>query len=337
MITPSIRTKQQGVAIIMAMLIVALATSVAAFAAWQQNIWIRQSESLTKQAQALAVSRAALYFGRWTLNTDLQNSSPPNVDDLKEDWASKFAFTEEIEGGSVSSKNIVDQQGLFNINNLAATNLQERALQLQWFNALLAALSLPADLADAVQDFVDEDDQGPKEDLTYLGKTEPYRTANQPIYGIDELYRVEGFTNEVMETLRPFITAIPVRTPTAPGASGPTFPITAININTAPVEILRAVFGSQAGGQIETLRNTTEFTDFGDFQSRTASFLPQSNPPNPATYPWLATNINVKSEYFLVSTLSQFGNTKNGFEALVHRPDPPTGWPKIIWQKQILD
>jgi general secretion pathway protein K len=332
---PMKRANQRGVAIIMAMLIVALATSVAAYAAWQQNLWIRQSESISTQAQALAVSRAAIYLGSLALNTDLQNSNPPNVDRLDEDWATKQLMT-PVEGGSVSGK-IVDQQGLFNVNNLAATNPQERAIQLQWFNALLAALSLPTELADAVQDFVDEDSQGPKEDLAYLGKTEPYRTANQPIYGIDELYRVEGFTNEVMETLRPFITAIPVRTATAPGASGPTFPITAININTAQAEILRAVFGSQAGGQIETLRNTAPFTDFGDFQSRTAGFLPVPNPPNPATYPWLATNINVKSDYFLVSTLSQFGNTKNGFAALVHRPNPAIGWPTIIWQKQILD
>ncbi len=332
---PIIRTKQKGVAIIMAMLIVALATSVAAYAAWQQNLWIRQSESLTTQAQALAVSRAAIYLGSLALNTDLQTSDPPNVDSLKEKWATEPLST-PVEGGSVGGK-IVDQQGLFNVNNLAATNLQERAVQLQWFNALLAALSLPAELADAVQDFVDEDSQGPKEDLTYLGKSEPYRTANQPIYGIDELYRVEGFTNEVMETLRPFITAIPVRTATAPGASGPTVPITAININTARVEILRAVFGSQAGGQIDTLRNTTAFTDFGNFQSRTASFLPVPTPPNPATYPWLANNVDVKSDYFLVSVLSQFGNTKNGFAALVHRLNPANGWPTIVWQKQILD
>ena len=35
------RASQRGVAIVMAMLIVALATSVAAYAAWQQNLWIR--------------------------------------------------------------------------------------------------------------------------------------------------------------------------------------------------------------------------------------------------------------------------------------------------------
>ena len=164
MINPGDQGNQRGVAILMAMLIVALATSVAAYAAWQQNLWIRQSESLSTQAQALAVSRAALYFARLALISDLQNSNPKDVDHLNEDWA-KFALTTPVEGGSVSGK-IVDQQGLFNVNNLAATNPVERALQLQWFNALLAALDLPAGLADALQDYVDADDQGPKEDCS---------------------------------------------------------------------------------------------------------------------------------------------------------------------------
>lgn len=330
-----LRTGQRGVAIIMAMLIVALATSVAAYAAWQQNLWIRQSESLSTQAQALAMSRAALYFGRLALTTDLQNSNPANVDHLDEPWA-KFALTTPVEGGNVSGK-IVDQQGLFNINNLAATNAQERALQLQWFTSLLGALSLPTDLAEAIQDFVDDDSQGPKEDLAYLGKSEPYRTANRPIYGIDELYRVEGVDEKVLEKLRPLITAIPITMPPAAGASTPTLPITAINVNTAPREILDAVFGSSPAGQIVTLREAAPFNDFADFQSRTGSVLPQPNPQNPNAFPWNATNISAKSDYFLLAALSQFGNTKSGFVALVMRTNAPGTWPSTIWQKQILD
>lgn len=335
MINPGDQGNQRGVAILMAMLIVALATSVAAYAAWQQNLWIRQSESLSTQAQALAVSRAALYFARLALISDLQNSNPKDVDHLNEDWA-KFALTTPVEGGSVSGK-IVDQQGLFNVNNLAATNPVERALQLQWFNALLAALDLPAGLADALQDYVDADDQGPKEDLAYLGKSEPYRTANRPIYGIDELNRVEGFDDKVMEKLRPLITAIPVIKPPAAGTSTPTVEITPINVNTAPRQILDAVFGSSAGSQIEKLRDTTPFKDFSDFEAQTANLLAPPDPQKPNQHPWATTNVSVKSEYFLVAALSQFGNMKTGFVALVNRVSTPNTWPIIVWQKQILD
>lgn len=335
MTSPTIRTKQSGVAIIMAMLIVALATSVAAYAAWQQNLWIRQSESLTTQAQALAVSRAALYFGRLALLKDLQDSNPADVDDLKEPWA-KFALTTPVEGGSVSGK-IIDQQGLFNINNLAATNPLERALQLQWFTALLAPLDVPTGLAEAIQDFVDADDQGAKEDLAYLGKSEPYRTANRPIYGIDELYRVEGFDEKVMGKLKPFITAIPVVKPPAAGASISTNEITPINVNTAPREILDAVFGTTPASEIVKLRDKKSFMDFADFEAQTTSILPPPDPQKPNVHPWAKTNIAANSDYFLLVALSQFGNTKSGLLALVQRVNTPNAWPITIWQKQILD
>ena len=328
------RASQRGVAIVMAMLIVALATSVAAYAAWQQNLWIRQSENLGTQAQALAVSRAALYFGRLVLIEDLKNQNTAGNDHLDEAWA-KYQLVTPVEGGSVSGK-IEDQQGLFNINNLGATHLNERALQLKWFTALLAALDLPAALAVALEDYVDADNQGPMEDLAYLGKPEPYRTANQPVQSVDELNRVEGFDEKVMAKLKPFIAAIPEITPPAQGALAPTIPVTPLNVNTAPVEVLDAVFGKGNGAQIETLRKKAPFKNFTEFQTQAAGFLPQPNAQNPMAFPWNTTNVDVKSHYFFVAAVSQFGNTKNGLVALVHRVNA-TDWPIVVWQKQTLD
>ncbi len=325
---------QRGVAIVMAMLIVALATSVAAYAAWQQNLWLRQSENLGAQAQALAVSRAALYFGRLVLLEDLKNQSTAGNDHLDEAWA-KYRLVTPVEGGSVSGK-IEDRQGLFNVNNLAATDPIERAHQLKWFTALLGALDVPPALAVTLQDYVDDDTQGPMEDLAYLSKPEPYRTANQPLQSIDELNRIEGFDEKVIEKLKPFITAIPVITPPAQGASGATFPVTPLNVNTAPEQVLDAVFGSGNGAKIENLRKTAPFKTFNDFETQTASFLPPVNPQDPNAHPWTATNVDVKSYYFFVTAVSQFGNAKNGLVALVHRLNA-TDWPPIVWQKQTLD
>ena len=328
------RASQRGVAIVMAMLIVALATSVAAYAAWQQNLWVRQSENLGAQAQALAVSRAALYFGRLVLLEDLKDQTTAGKDDLGEDWA-KYQLVTPVEGGSVSGK-IEDQQGLFNVNNLGATDPTERALQLYWFTALLAALDLPTALAVALEDYVDADNQGPMEDLAYLGKPEPYRTANQPVQSVDELNRVEGFDEKVMAKLKPFIAAIPEITPPAQGALAPTIPVTPLNVNTAPVEVLDAVFGKGNGAQIETLRKKAPFKDFIEFQTQAAGFLPPPNPQDPTAHPWNTTNVDMKSHYFFVAAVSQFGNTKNGLVALVHRVNA-TEWPIVVWQKQTLD
>ncbi len=318
----------------MAMLIVALATSVAAYAAWQQNMWIRQSENLDNQAQALAVSRAALYFGRLVLVEDLKNSETATHDHLQENWA-KYALVTPVEGGSVSG-GIADQQGLFNVNNLAATDPLQQSFQMKWFTELLTALDLPTSLADALRDYVDLDDQGPMEDLTYLGKPEPYRTANQPMQSLDELNRIQGFDEDVIKKLKPFITAIRVVTPPAQGTSTPTIPITLLNVNTAPKEVLDAVFGAQSGQQILTLRNKTPFKEFADFESQTSAFLPPVDPNDPTIHPWSATNIDVKSNYFLVAAVSEFGSTRTGLVALIRRIDA-SNWPIIVWQKQTLD
>lgn len=324
---------QRGVAIIMAMLVVALATSVAAYAAWQQNLWVRQSENLGNQAQALAVSRAALYFGRLVLVEDLKNPNTASHDHLGESWA-KYALITPVEGGSVSGK-ILDQQGLFNVNNLAATDPLQQSFQLKWFTELLKLLDLPPSLAEALQDYIDLDEQGPFEDLTYLGKPEPYRTANQPLQSLDELNRIQGFDDAVIKKLKPFITAIPVVKAPAQGASAPTIPITLLNVNTAPKEVLNAVFGAQAGDQIRTLRDKAPFKVLDEFFTRIDT-LPKVDPNNPVARPWSATNIDVKSNYFLVSAVSQFGATQTGLLALILRTDAST-WPAIVWQKQTLD
>ncbi len=328
--------RQRGVAIVMAMLIVALATSVAAYAAWQQNLWMRQSMNLGDQAQSLVVSRAALKLGSLALIEDLKNADTSQNDHLGEPWAKYNLVTPVDRGGSVSGK-ITDSQGLFNVNNLAATDPVQRGYQLLWFTAILGKLDLPSELAEALQDYVDEDTQGPKEDLNYLGKSEPYRTANQPLQNIDELGRVEGFDDKVIEKLRAFITAIPEFSPPAPGTSAPpNIPVTPLNVNTAPKEVLEAVFGAAAGPAIEKLRDDSPFKDDADFEARTNTLLPAVNPQNPADHPWSPVNIGVKSHYFLIAAISQFGSTKNGLVALVHRTNP-TSWPAIVWQKQIFE
>ena len=52
--------RQQGVAIIMVLLIVAIATSLAAYMAMQQNLWQRQVESQFERAQARQLGTAGL-------------------------------------------------------------------------------------------------------------------------------------------------------------------------------------------------------------------------------------------------------------------------------------
>jgi general secretion pathway protein K len=257
---------QRGVAIILAVLIVALAASAAAFAAWQQGLWIRQTENRVNQAQAMAVVRAAIDFGRAVLARDASNQASAAVDHLDEDWA-KYSLAVPVEGGSVQGK-ITDQQSLYNINNLLTIDPNGEI-----FKRLLKSLDLKPELADYARDWVDQDDQPQfpgAEDLDYLNaKPEPYRAANQPIVDVDELYYVKGFDAEVMKKLRPFICALPIG-----GAP------TSINVNTAPKEVLAAVFESASIGQqiLEMREQNGPFKNENNWNTRTQSLFPDRPP-----------------------------------------------------------
>jgi general secretion pathway protein K len=368
---PRFRQQQRGVAIIMAILIVALAVSVASYAAWQQNLWIRQTENLDRQAQALAVARAGINFGRAVLAEDAKDDVRKGTgDSLDENWA-KYGLTVPVEGGSVAGK-IQDQQGLYNLNNLAVTNPVELKFQREVFQRLLTHLDLPSALVDSVADWVDEDSDGPKEDLAYLGKPEPYRTANQFMVDIEELYRLEGFTDENIKKLRPFVTAIPAhRQQQPPGQSVQVEP-TPINVNTAPKEVLDALFEGK-GEELMKLREKTAFKNQDDFGQRTQNILnlgaqpaqgaqgqsgepaapdqPNTGTPAPGrqqaqqqtgdgqphAFPLtFGKEYGVKSEFFLVAATGYFGRAQVGLAALVRRINGPKPT-QIIWQKQVTN
>jgi len=104
--------------------------------------------------------------------------------------------------------------------------------ELERFSRLLGALKLPTNLGNAVVDWLDTDieTRSPDgaEDDYYIGLTPPYRTGNTLMFSPEELRMVKGFNADgIYDKLAPFITALPV--------------VTAININTAPIEVLESL------------------------------------------------------------------------------------------------
>ena len=99
---------------------------------------------------------------------------------------------------------------------------------------LLAQVDLSPDLADAVVDWIDGDDDlsgtSGAESAYYLSLPRPYRAANAPMVQVDELYRVRGFDSAAVARLRPYVTALRERT--------------AINVNTASDTVIAAALGT---------------------------------------------------------------------------------------------
>ena len=302
--------RERGVALITVILIVALAASMAAFMAWQQQIWVRQVENLRDQAQAQAVARSAIDWARAVLAEDARNNK---VDHLGEKWATVLALL-PVENGRVTGS-VADQQGLFNLSNLVR-NGKSSVADLAVFRRLLELLGLPADSANAAVDWVDADSDttypGGAEDIDYLAMDPSYRAANQIMIEVGNLYRVKGFSPEMVERLRPFVTALPEPTP--------------VNVNTAPAEVLAALFQDLSMADAKALveaRKSGYFQDQADFRAH----LPATKVGQIRD-----TDFSVNSRYFMATSSASFGRAQSGYKALLARQGGEN-WPVVVWKK----
>ena len=291
----------------LAMGVVALAAMAATAIMVTQSTWSRRSELASDHVQAQLIIKAGADWARAVLSDDRRTSS---VDHLGEPWALRLPPM-PIDNGKLAGY-LEDQQGAFNLNNLV-TDGKVNLTQLARFQRLLAILELPAELADALADWLDADGEpqprGGAEDSYYLGLERPYLAANRPLIDVAELALVRGFDANVLARLRPFTTALPR--------------ITAVNVNTAPPEVLAAIVEGldlDAARTLVAKRERVYFRDNADFLSRL---------PNGATVP--IDGIAVNSAYFMATLRVTIGAAEARGTALLARAD--TNWPAIVWRK----
>jgi general secretion pathway protein K len=302
------RTRQHGVAIVLAMGVVALAAMAATAMMITQSTWSRDSELTADHVQAQALIQAGVDWARAILAADRRANS---VDYLGEPWALRLPPM-PVENGELAGY-IEDQQGLFNLNNLV-TGGKVNLAQLAHFQRLLSVLGLPPALAGAVVDWIDADNepqpQGGAEDETYLAMQPPYLAANQPLNDVAELALVRGFDDVVRARLRPFVTALPG--------------FTAVNANTASPEVLAAVIdglGLDRARDLVAQRDRAYFRDTTDFQNRL-----------PRDIVAASGDISVSSNYFMATMRVTIGGAQARGVALLARGS--TGaWPAIVWRK----
>lgn len=301
------RRPQLGAAVIVAMLIMALAAAAAAALLQQQDLALRQLATARDYEQATWVLKGGAQWARSVLAQDRRISA---VDHAAELWASGLPPT-EIEQGTVGGE-IVDQQGLFNINNLARDGTAS-AQDLDTFRRLLSTLGLKSDLAEAVADWIDKDGDplpGGAEDDYYLRLPTPYRAANQPVVELGELLRVRGVDEAMLARLRDFTTALPERT--------------TVNVNAASPELLSAVVPGLSLGEARVLaasRTSKPFASLKDFQDR----LPRRD------LKWIEGTLSVGSGYFAVRGRAIVGKADVQMEALMRRQGATL--PLVVWQR----
>jgi general secretion pathway protein K len=272
--------QQRGVALLIALLIMAIVTVIAVTAANRQQTDIYRTAYGLNQQQAQHYVTGAELWAKQILWRDRQANT---VDHLQEAWAMQLPPT-MVEGGYLSGY-LVDLQGRFNINNLMPKEGQDNALAKERFQRLLAQLDLSEYLLDAIIDWLDADQNvtlhGGAEDNTYLLKNPPYRAANQRLFSVSELRLIHGFTVEMVEKLQPYVTALP--------------DVTAININTASEEILMTLSPTLEREKIKQLiieRERRFFPSVTEFLQHSAFAGMELNPDQ----------LTVQSNFFLLQS-----------------------------------
>ena len=312
--------RQRGTAIITALLVVLLATSIASFLLVQQSRALTRTARATERAQATLFARPMLQWARAALFEFQKNNQSV---DLTQRWAQPIAAA-PIEG-AVASGFFRDESGRFNVNSMVNDDGKKSDADILIFKRLLENLGLNPDLAAALADWIDRDDEtgfpGGAEDSAYLALPQPYRAANQRIVQIEELYSVRGFDGATVKKLKPFITALPSKTK--------------ININTAPEEVLAAVLptlGRTAMGELLSRRIARPFTSTDGENGIQAYF---KNVPTETGVSMLSVNSGYFSVALGVSTGGVVVRQSALLQSVASNTSPPKSiaWPRIIWIK----
>ena len=302
-----VSTSQRGVAVVLAMGVVALAAIAAAAMLASQSIWSRHAELSAEHVQAQALVRAGVDWARAVLSDDRRASG---VDHLGEPWALRLPPV-PVDNGELVGQ-IDDQQGAFNLNNLVR-NGKVSPPHVEQFRRLLQILGLPDALAASLVDWLDADSepqpQDGAEDGYYRALQPPYLAANRALTEVAELALVRGFDQAARARLRPFVSALPR--------------FTAVNANTASPEVLAAVvegLGLDGARALVAQRERAYFRNFSDFFNQL-----------PAGLMVPTEGITASSDYFLVSVRVSIGGAQARGTALLARGQ--AGWPAVVWRK----
>ncbi len=316
------RRRQQGVAIITALLIVTIATTVSITIGTHLQLDIRRTSNMVAKDQANFYLLAAEEWTQRILREDKKNN---NIDGLSEPWAIELPPL-PVAGGSIQGK-LTDLHRCININSLVST---EEGIDTNTGEAIGSAINpstqaridqlfrnqgIDNKLIQGIFDWIDNDlntsSPDGAEDGYYLNLEKPYHTANTPLQSITELRLIKGFEKsetyfKVKEHLCAFI-------PIAGRVS--------ININTASAEVLKSLSSKMTAALVKSIiekrdealfKDVDEFTSFADL----------------ATIIKDTAQLSTSSDYFLLRTQAVIGQANKVMYSIIYRDD--TGKTEVI-------
>lgn len=287
---PALPRRQRGVAIVTALLVVVLSAVLVSGVVWRVYKNGRSVMHESSRIQARQVMRSAIEWASVILREDARVSA---TDTLAEPWAVPLADTRldeslrpQVTGADRStsarlSGQIEDAQSRFNLYNLGMDNAVAPR-EIRAFRRLCNATGLDAQRCDTVIQTA-------------------RKRHNAVVRQWTDLRNEGGIDDTAIETLKPYVVWLPT--------------LTRVNANTAPAEVLYAVLqGIDFSGaqQLVITRDRAAFKDEADVRSRMASSSPGGADMS---------QIDVKSQYFLVKGSVQVQESRLRAEALIQRQD----------------
>ena len=281
------------------MLVTSLVSLIALNLAARQQFDLRRTSNILDYDQCLLYS---LGMEAWAGQILIRDAKQSAVDHLAEIWAMRIPAL-PVDGGELIGE-LVDQQGLYNINNLLNGAMID-PVELQRFQRLLTFLQLPIELTNAIADWIDPDQElrfpDGAEDQEYLLMQPPYRAANASLRSVSELRLIKGITPEIYRRIAPFVTALPERTP--------------VNVNTAPPLVILVLAPDLQLRDAEALIEGRGSEGYRDLQ-RFSSQAPLAGRNTELTQ---GAGISVASRWFLAHGRANIGRLSVEFYSLLLR------------------
>ena len=323
---------QRGVAVITALLLTTLAITIVASLFWQQQVQVRSIENQRMQLQKKWILRGAIDWARLILREDGKQSA--NVDHLGEPWAVTLADTrldqyvenaraDNDDSDASLSGQVLDAQGMYNLNNLATDGIVDPR-EVAAFGRLLVNLRFDGQLAQAVADEVARTQKraiappsapGSTPAEGGAGKSAMEESSSEVQFlrftQIEDLLAVNGFNPEMLEKLKGFVTVLPRKT--------------AINVNTTFPEVLAAridgISVSDAAAMIAS-RDRAYFRTIDEFKTRFEDKLKAMS----------SKDLAVSTSFFIVNGKVKMNRSALDVSALIEREENAST--TVLWVRE---
>ena len=306
--------KQQGMAIISALLIAAVVAVIAAGMLTRQSVATRALEADQHRVQGRWVVQGGLEISRQLL-WDARQRDP--LTRLDQPWAQRLVV-QGFEG------RLEDEQGKFNLRNLVANERVDEA-QIQAFGRLCELIGISAGLSQRISQRVIAsyprllNPQIANNTNTFdSGRATSPNASRKPenpklpmLRNLEDLRSVEGVNDAVISKLAPYLTVIPATT--------------WINGNTATAPVLAAYVPGLSLERAQALINERDagrwFINRGDFVNRLR--MPSLE--------LTSVKVGITSDWFRLRGEARREQRRVSLDALLHRSQDRL--PQVIWSR----